>query len=164
MGFVLSTNPTNETQICFFFFFFFFFILGPHLWLMKVPRPGGESELQLLACATATATLDLSCNWELHLTLWQLQILNPLRRAREWTCILIDTSEPQRKLPDLHVLKSQDQVVPWWLSRLRIPCCHCCGSGYCCVKGLIPEPETSTCWGRGVEYKFEIYSFQVYTS
>ena len=31
--------------------------------------------------------------------------------------------------------------VPWWLSRLRTWRCHCCGSGYCCGTGLIPNQE-----------------------
>ena len=34
----------------------FFFFLGPYLWPMEVPKPGTESELQLLAYNTATAT------------------------------------------------------------------------------------------------------------
>ena len=38
----------------------FFAFLGPHLWPMQVPRPGVESELQLLAYTTATATQDPS--------------------------------------------------------------------------------------------------------
>ena len=32
--------------------------------------------------------------------------------------------------------------VPWWLSRIRIWCCHCCGMS------LIPVLGTSTCHGR----------------
>ena len=32
--------------------------------------------------------------------------------------------------------------VPWWLSRLRIQHCHCCGSGCSCGSGSIPA-ETS---------------------
>ena len=50
---------------------------------MEVPRPGVESKLQLLAYTTATAMQDprLICN--LHLSSWQLQILNPLRQATE---------------------------------------------------------------------------------
>ena len=36
--------------------------------------------------------------------------------------------------------------VPWWLSRFRIWCCHCCGSGHCCGADLIQEfpPATGT--------------------
>ena len=40
--------------------FRFFFFLWMHPWHMKFPRPGFESELQLLAYATATAALDPS--------------------------------------------------------------------------------------------------------
>ena len=45
---------------------FFFFFLGPHLWHMKVPRLGLESQLQLPAYTTATATQDLSRVCNLH--------------------------------------------------------------------------------------------------
>ena len=30
-------------------------------------------------------------------------------------------------------------------SRLRIQCCHCYGSGYCCGTGSMPGPGTSAC-------------------
>ena len=39
-----------------FFFFFFFCFLGPYLQHLEVPRPGVESELQLLAYSHTTAT------------------------------------------------------------------------------------------------------------
>ena len=35
--------------------------------------------------------------------------------------------------------------VPPWLSRLRIQCCHFCGSGYNCGTGSIFGPQISTC-------------------
>ena len=57
---------------------------------MEVPRL--ESELQLLAYATATATQDPSCIWDLHHSLQQCQILNPLSEARDQASILINTS------------------------------------------------------------------------
>ena len=37
-------------------------------------------------------------------------------------------------------------VVPSWVRRLGIWHCHCCGSGYSCVKGSIPGPGTSAYW------------------
>ena len=79
----------------FFFFFFFFFkiFLELHLQHMEVPRLGVESELQLLAYATATATWDPRHICDLHHSSWQCQILNPLSEARDWTCILVDTSQ-----------------------------------------------------------------------
>ena len=57
---------------------------------MEVPRLGVESEQQLSACATATATPDLSCNCDLHHSSWQCQILHPLNKARDQTCILMN--------------------------------------------------------------------------
>ena len=60
---------------------------------MEVPRLGVKLELQLLAYATATATQDQSLVWDLHHSLWQLWILNPLIGDRDQICILMDTSE-----------------------------------------------------------------------
>ena len=69
----------------------FFFFLGPHLWHMEVPRLGTESELQLPATATATPDPRRICN--LHCSSQQHRILNPLREARDQTCILMDMSQ-----------------------------------------------------------------------
>ena len=35
--------------------------------------------------------------------------------------------------------------VLWWPNRLRIQCCHCCGSGHCYGACLTPCPGTPTC-------------------
>ena len=59
---------------------------------MEVLRLGVELELQLLAYAIATATPDLSHVSNLQHSLWQRQILNPLREARDGTHILMDPS------------------------------------------------------------------------
>ena len=64
------------------FFFYFFLFLGPHLRHMEVPRLGLELELQLLAFIIVTAKQSLSCICDLC-SLWQLQILNPLSKARD---------------------------------------------------------------------------------
>ena len=76
----------NFTYICFEQFFFF---LWPYLWHMKLPRPGAK--LQLQADITATATLELSCICNLRCSLWQCQILNPLREDKDGICILTET-------------------------------------------------------------------------
>ena len=73
-------------------FFFFFFFLGPHLRHKEVPRPGVKSELQLPATATATAMPGPSHACDLHYSSQQCRILNPLNRARDQTCVLLDTS------------------------------------------------------------------------
>ena len=57
---------------------------------MEVPRPGVESELQLLAYATAMCSV--SCICDLYHSSWQHWILNPLSESRGRTCILMDTS------------------------------------------------------------------------
>ena len=56
---------------------------------MEVPRPGAELELQL----PATAMPDWSCICDLHHSSWQQRILNLLSKARDQTCILMDTSQ-----------------------------------------------------------------------
>ena len=57
--------------------------LGLHLWHMKVPRLGVESELWPPAYTTATATPDPSC--KLHHSSGQCQIFNQLSKARDRT-------------------------------------------------------------------------------
>ena len=59
---------------------------------MKIPRLGVKSELQLPAYITATATRDPSCVCDLHHSSWQRRILNPLSKARDQACILMDIS------------------------------------------------------------------------
>ena len=59
---------------------------------MEVPWQEVEFELQLLAYAKATAMPDLSRICDLHHSLWQHWIHNPLNKARDRTHILMDTS------------------------------------------------------------------------
>ena len=58
---------------------------------MDVPRPGVQSELQPPAYTPATAALDPSRICDLHGSLQQHWILNPLSKAMAPTCILIET-------------------------------------------------------------------------
>ena len=64
-----------------------------HLWPMKVPGPGVESELQLLAYTTTTATQDLSHVCDLYHSSQQCWIPHPLSKARDQTSILKNTSQ-----------------------------------------------------------------------
>ena len=59
---------------------------------MEVPRLGVESELQLPAYTTATVIRDLSHVCGLHHNSQQRWILNPLSKARNQTCVLMDIS------------------------------------------------------------------------
>ena len=59
---------------------------------MEVTKLVVESELHPLAYATATGTPDLSSVCDLHHSSQQHQILNPLSKARNRTCILMDAS------------------------------------------------------------------------
>jgi len=67
--------------------FYFFCFLGSHLWHMEVPRLGVKSELQLPAYTMATAMQDLRYCSDLHRSSRQHQILNPLSKARDQTCV-----------------------------------------------------------------------------
>ena len=69
----------------------FFFFSQLHQRHMEIPRIGVKSEPQSPAYATATATLDPSHICDLHCSLWQCLILNPLSKARDPTHILTDT-------------------------------------------------------------------------
>ena len=68
------------------------------MWHMEVPRLDTESELQLLAYTTARAMWDLSRICHLHHSPQQCWIptplsANPLTKARDRTCILMDMSQ-----------------------------------------------------------------------
>ena len=53
---------------------------------------GAQWELQLWAYTTAVATKDPRGILELCCSLWKHQVLNPLSKARDQTCIRMDTS------------------------------------------------------------------------
>ena len=69
------------------------FFLGLHLWYMEITGQEVKSELQLPAYTTATAIPHPSCICSLKHSLQQCCILNPLTDIRDWTCILIDTTQ-----------------------------------------------------------------------
>ena len=92
----LNVNAVPFTSLLFYGLYIlclFFFFLGLYLRHMEVPRLEVEMELQLLACTTATATPDPSHVCDLHSSSRQCRILNPLSEVRDWTCILMDTSQ-----------------------------------------------------------------------
>ena len=74
------------------FFFCLFVLLGPHPRHMEDPRLGVKLELQLPAQATTTATHSPKHVCNLHHSSLQRQIPDPLRKPRDWTCVLMGTS------------------------------------------------------------------------
>ena len=87
--------PWGGTRTLFYHCTFVSFpFLGPHLQCMEVSRIAVVLEQQLLAYTTAMTTPDLSRICDLHHSLKQCWILNPLNRARDQICILMDTSQP----------------------------------------------------------------------
>ena len=89
----------------------FFFFLGLHLQHMEVPRLKVEMELQLPA--TATATPDLSLIYDLHHSLHYCWTLNPLKGARDQTCILMGTSRVLNTLS--HNGNTDEPTLFWFL-------------------------------------------------
>ena len=90
-----SWSATMETTIWIFFFFFF-----QH---MKFPGSGLN---QSYSCRPMPQTQQRGVRalFDLHQGWWQHRMLNPLREARDWTRVLMDTSqvittEPQWELP-----------------------------------------------------------------
>ena len=74
-------------------FFFFWSFLGLLPWYMEVPRLGVQSELQLPAYPTATETRDPGHVCDPPYSSQQRRILNPLSKARDQTCVLMDISQ-----------------------------------------------------------------------
>ena len=60
---------------------------------MEVPRLGFKLGLQLQAYATATAMWDPSHICELHHSSQRRYTLNPLSKAKDGNCVLMDTSQ-----------------------------------------------------------------------
>ena len=69
-----------------------FCFLGLYLWHMEVLKLGVELKLQLPAYTTASATPVLSSVCDLHHSSQQPWIPDPLSKASDPTCILMDTS------------------------------------------------------------------------
>ena len=89
--FLVFLGPNLKATLL--FCFVCLFVLRLYLRHMEVLRLGVESELQLPAYATATAMPDLSRICDLHCSLWQHQIVIPLREVRDRPCLLRGTSE-----------------------------------------------------------------------
>ena len=77
-------------SLCSITIFFFFVILGLHPQHIEVSRPGVELELKLPTYAIATRDLSRVCN--LRHGSQPRWILNPWSKARDQTCLLMDTS------------------------------------------------------------------------
>ena len=144
---------TGTIALChkFFCLFVCFCFLRPHLWHMEAPRLGVELDLQLLACTTAIAMQDPSiCN--LRHSSWQHQILNPLREAKDWTCVLepssswiqvgFVTAEPQQEIPAISYYSFPDTPLATYL--VHTPSCSpIIFHSYLFNTGLFLVPQTS---------------------
>ena len=105
--------------LLFCFLFCFVCFLGPHPSHMEVPRIGVESELQLLAYTTAPATWDLHCVCDLHPSSRQCWIPDPLSKARDWTCIFMDTSRILSNAQQRELLIFKNLLVQAYTSPLQ---------------------------------------------
>ena len=75
---------------------------------MEGPNLGVELELQLPAYSTATATPDLSLICDLRHSSRQRWNINPLSKARDQTCILMDASQIRFREPGQELLQSYE--------------------------------------------------------
>ena len=108
----LNNSPLyTYTTFCLSILFYFLFIATPVAYGLWV-----ESELQLLAYTTATAMRDPSRTW--HHSSWQCGISDPLSKARDRTCIFMDTSHIH-----LHCATMGTHIhsLCWWTSGLFLP-------------------------------------------
>ena len=80
---------------------------------MEFPEVGVKLDLQLPAYTTATATamLDLNRICNLPCGLQQHQVLDPLSEARDWTCVLVDTSRVLNSLSHNENSRSQFLII-----------------------------------------------------
>ena len=85
--FLLFLRLSFYSADCFLWCAEFFFFLQPHSWAYGSSQARG----QIRAYATATATQGPNCIYHLCRSLRQHQILNPLIKARDQTCVLMDT-------------------------------------------------------------------------
>ena len=108
---------------------------------MEVPRVGVKLKLQLPAYARVTATPELSQVCNLHHRSWQCRMPNPLSEARDGSHAFMDVSRVHSAAPR-GPPEHNTSEAPWWLSRLRIPHCHCCH------RSFMPGLGTSTCHGH----------------
>ena len=75
----VSVSKLASSHFAFYFILFF----KASLWQTEVLRLGAELELPLPVYTTATGTPDLSHIRDLHYSLWQPQMRNPLNEARD---------------------------------------------------------------------------------
>ena len=78
-------------------FFCFFCILAPHMWHMEDPKLGVTYELQLLAYVIAIPTQELNFICDLYHSSQLNRVAQwgrpGVEEARDWTHILMDTSQ-----------------------------------------------------------------------
>ena len=108
---------------------------------MEVSRLGVESQ-PTLPYTTATATQDPSGICDLHLSLWQRWILNPLSEVRDQAHILMDTSRVRfchatMGTPLVACFKWQSCLLP------AAPAHRCFGE---VSKGFLPNSHRISCW------------------
>ena len=141
--------------------YIYFFFLWPHLRHMEVPGLRVKLELQLLAPTRATATPDLSRVCDLGYSLWPCWILNPLREARDWTCILMDTSWVLNPLSQkgnsyfgMFLMRRNRSVFLWYLDMMDL--LLKLGSSHLCQR----ESNAETVLGEGEKNRFYRFARQ----
>ena len=85
----------------------------------------------------------------------QYQVLNPLSHNGNSSCNFCFKLILELQKGCKNYTENSQIGVPWWLSRLRIYCCHCYGLGHCYGMSLIPVLGNSACCGHGWKKKKE---------
>ena len=70
------------------YYYYYYYLLFSR----AIPLAYGSSQARGRIRATATATPDLGCVCKLHHSSRQCQILNPLSKSRDRTCVLVNPS------------------------------------------------------------------------
>ena len=137
----VSGEPQQKLLLLIFLILIFCF-LGPYLWHMEVPRLGVKLELQLRAYTAATATRDWSRVFNLHYSLRQCWIPDPLS-ASSWILVGFVSPPLQRELQGRTVTAEQKLFESWENSSLSLPDMSSTVAK-CCPARFPQPPSTST--------------------
>ena len=110
--------------------------LGPHLWHTEVSRLGVKLKLQLPAYTTVMPDLSHICN--LYHSSQLYWILNPQCGTRNWTCILMDTTQFLTTEP------WQEPLIIYFLMKYFI---------------IVPRPILSVTWYGRYTFNLDIESW-----
>ena len=84
------TSHSHLGFVCGYLLFIYLVFLGLHSWHMEAPRLN-QSCSRWPTPQPRQWRIQIIC--DLHSSSWQHQILNPVSKARDWICVLMDASQ-----------------------------------------------------------------------